>query len=189
MKIGIIITTLLLISACSNSPKKAPPIPKSIDQITQWETVGRVGIRTEEDALSGNFNWLHNQSTFDLSIIGPFGQGATHLKQIENGNIELKYQDVTVEGTSAHALLNEHFGWQFPVNQVTYWIRGLPSPNSHYEIFNRFNSDRPEEIIQDGWTVTYKEYSTIDTLELPSKLQASKPPFRVNLIITQWTIQ
>ncbi len=188
MKIGFILSTLLLITACSNTPKKAP-IPDSIDQISQWETVGRVGIRTEDDAISGNFNWLQNQSSFDLSIVGPFGQGATHLKQETPGSVELKYKDVIVEGTSAHSLLNTHFGWQFPVNQVTYWIRGIPSPNSSYEIMNRFNSNLPDEITQDGWTVSYKEFITVGTLELPSKLQASKPPFRVNLIITQWNIQ
>ncbi|MCZ2720606.1 lipoprotein insertase outer membrane protein LolB [Marinomonas sp. 15G1-11] len=189
MRIGFIITTLILISGCSNTPKVSTPTPVTVDQITQWETVGRVGIRTEEDALSGNFNWFHNNSKFDLSIIGPFGQGSTHLAQISPGNVELKYNDVEVNGTSARTLLSEQFGWQFPVEQVSYWIKGLPSPNSPYEIQNGFNSDRAEEIIQDGWTVTYKEYTEVDGLELPSKLQASNPPYRVNLIITQWTIK
>ncbi|WP_191600626.1 lipoprotein insertase outer membrane protein LolB [Marinomonas algicola] len=189
MRIGFIITTLMFISGCSNTPKNTTPKPLTVDAISQWETVGRVGIRTEEDALSGNFNWFQNNATFDLSIVGPFGQGSTLLTQTAPGQVELKYEDNIIQGTSARTLLSDHFGWQFPVDQIAYWIRGLPSPSSPYEVSNGFRSERPEEIIQDGWIVTYKDYSTIDGLELPSKLQASNPPFRVNLIITQWTIK
>lgn len=190
MKTGLLVTSLLLLVGCSSAPQKnLPPPPLSISKITQWETSGRVGIRTENDAISGNFNWLGGKDILDLSIIGPFGQGATQLRRLDDGNIELKYDDIVVQGSSAADLLNSHFGWNFPVEQVSYWMRGLASPNTPSKIIKQFNSELPQEIIQDGWTITYSQFSTIDGLQLPSKLQAANPPFKVNLIITQWTIQ
>lgn len=187
--VALVLSTLLFLG-CSSAPQKdLTPPPASVDKITRWETSGRVGIRTEQDAVSGNFSWSGGEDTLDLSIIGPFGQGATQLKRLNSGLIQLKYDDVTDQGTSANALLNTHFGWQFPVEQVAYWSRGLAAPSSTAEILYQADSSLPQEITQDGWTITYKDFSTVDGLKLPSKMQASNPPYRVNLIITEWTIQ
>jgi outer membrane lipoprotein LolB len=178
-----------ILTGCSRAPTHQIPPPLTVADITQWETVGRVGIRTQDDALSGNFSWRQGDNLLDLSIIGPFGQGATSLRQTQTGEIELKYDNITVQGPSADQLLLHHFGWQFPVSQVAYWIRGLPAPSSSATVLPRFDSPLPQSIQQDGWIVEYKQFSDVRGLQLPSKLEASNPPYRVNLIINQWTIQ
>ncbi|MEL0614893.1 lipoprotein insertase outer membrane protein LolB [Marinomonas arenicola] len=178
-----------LVAACTSQPQVQTPPPSSVSTIKQWEAEGRVGIRTEDDAVSGNFNWQHSPNTFDLRIYGPFGQGSTELSKSKDGKVVLAYEDQKVEGYDAEQLLKQRLGWQFPVRQVTYWIRGLPYPNTPSTIKKSQNSELPEEITQDGWTISYQKFSDIRGLSLPQKMQVSRPPYRVNLIITQWTIQ
>ena len=187
--LGLLALTAL-ISACSTQSKgPITPLPSSVEAISHWETSGRVGIRTENDAISGNFDWQKTPSTFSLNIIGPFGQGATSLKKTTEGKVTLAYENTQVTGTSAAELLQQELGWAFPVEQVTYWIRGLASPYSPARIERDSASDNISNIKQDGWVISYRNFSQVNGLLLPQRMQVSNPPFNVNLIINQWTIQ
>ncbi len=187
--LGLLALTTL-ISACSTQPKgPITPPPSSVEAISHWETSGRVGIRTENDAISGNFDWQKTPSTFSLNIIGPFGQGATSLKKTTEGKVTLAYENTQVTGTSAAELLQQELGWAFPVEQVTYWIRGLASPYSPARIERDSTTDNVSNIKQDGWVISYRNFSQVNGLLLPQRMQVSNPPFNVNLIINQWTIQ
>ena len=179
----------ILITACSSNSTKIIPPPESVDAIQEWQTSGRVGIRTDQDAISGNFNWQHSPEGFSLIISGPFGQGTTKISQDESQLVTLEYKDIKAVGPDAEALLEQHFGWQFPVNQIAYWARGLAEPNSAAAFTYNVDSQLLEALSQDGWLVKYKEFTNVRGLELPRKLQAVKAPFRVNLIMNDWTIQ
>ncbi|MBJ7549318.1 lipoprotein insertase outer membrane protein LolB [Marinomonas ostreistagni] len=181
--------TVIVVTGCSMTPTTpTKPVPESIEQIQSWQTEGRVGIRTETDAISGNFNWSHNTEHYELNIYGPFGQGATRLEGTPGSEAKLSYDDKVAKGESAEALLYYELGWHFPVTNVQYWIRGLASPNTPAETAYR-EDGTPEQIIQDGWTITYKEFTNVDQLKLPQRMQVVHTPYRVNLIITDWAVQ
>ena len=179
-----------VLSGCSMTPTTPKaPTPETAQDIKAWQTEGRVGIRTESDAISGNFYWDYSQEQYELNIYGPFGQGATRLQGTPNKVAQLTYDDKTVVGKSAEELLYTELGWHFPVNQVQYWIRGLPSPKSYAEIEYDIDGTTPQKITQDNWTITYREFTQIDNLKLPQRMQVTRLPYRVNLIITQWDVQ
>lgn len=180
----------VLLAGCSLSPTTPKtPLPEQVKDIKAWHTEGRVGIRTEQDAISGNFNWDYSPEFYELNIYGPFGQGATRLEGTPNQAAQLTYNDKKLTGQSADALLYHELGWHFPVNSIQYWIRGLAAPNTYAEIQYQEDGVTPEQIIQDGWTITYREYSMLEHLKLPQKMQVTHTPYRVNLIITDWDVQ
>ncbi|SBS24654.1 Outer-membrane lipoprotein LolB precursor [Marinomonas aquimarina] len=186
--LGALAATLL--AGCSLSPSTPKlPTPERVEDISAWQTEGRVGIRTEQDAISGNFNWQHSPEHYELNIYGPFGQGATRLEGTPGKDARLTYEDKDLTGHSAEALLYHELGWHFPVTNVQYWIRGMASPNSSAAISYQQDGLTPEQIEQDGWTVTYREFTELDGLKLPQRMQVTHPPYRVNLIITDWTVQ
>lgn len=183
-------STLLLLAGCSFIPSTPKaPLPETVADIDTWHTEGRVGIRTANDAVSGNFNWQHSPNQYEINIYGPFGQGATRIEGIIGESATLTYDDKTLTGPSAEAMLYREFGWQFPIAQVEYWIRGLASPHSPAQVSMGDDGETPEQIQQDGWTITYKEFTQIEHLTLPQKIQVSNPPYRVNLIVTSWELQ
>ncbi|MBR7890012.1 outer membrane lipoprotein LolB [Marinomonas sp. A79] len=185
-----LLTLTAAISACSTKPTgPIVPPPTDANAITKWETSGRVGIRTQDDAISGNFSWERDPKTFALDIVGPFGQGAIKLNKNAEGVVSLAYDDVVKIGSDPAALLQQELGWAFPVDQVTFWIRGLPSPTSPAQLNHDPDSNLLSTIEQDGWLITYNNFTDVNGLALPQKMQVSNPPFKVNLIINQWTIQ
>lgn len=186
--LGVITTAFLAGCSISPSTPKAP-IPDRAEDITTWQTEGRVGIRTAQDAVSGNFNWEHSPEHYELNIYGPFGQGATRIEGIPGKESRLTYDDKDLRGPSAEALLYHELGWHFPVTNVQYWIRGLPAPDSAAEISYQSDGITPEQIVQDGWTITYREFTSLGTLRLPQRLQVTHSPYRVNLIVTDWDVQ
>ncbi|MCV2403720.1 lipoprotein insertase outer membrane protein LolB [Marinomonas sp. C2222] len=189
-RIIYVIALTILISACSSKPKG--PVhtpPSSVEAISSWETSGRVGIRTADDAVSGNFNWQKTPNTFSLKVVGPFGQGATTLTQNNNSLVTLSYDGKQVTGSSPAELLEQELGWGFPVEDVDYWIRGLISPHSNAEVKTDSATLRPQQITQNGWLITYTNFTEVDGLYLPQKMQVQNPPYRINLIINQWTVR
>ncbi|RDL43582.1 outer membrane lipoprotein LolB [Marinomonas piezotolerans] len=186
----IIVFVTAILAGCSTTPSVPPePTPERTEDISAWQTEGRVGIRTENDAISGNFYWNQSQERYELNIYGPFGQGATRLEGSVGQSAQLSYDDKTIVGKNAEELLYSELGWQFPVTQVQYWIRGLASPKSYADITYDVDGSTPKQIYQDGWTITYKEFTSIDHLKLPQKMQVTQLPYRVNLIITSWDVQ
>ena len=188
-RLTLITLFMFILAACTSQPQKKTSKPASVSAIKQWSAEGRVGIRTKKDAVSGNFNWRHTITTFNLNIYGPFGQGSTKLSKDKTGKVVLAYKGQKIEGYDAEELLSQRLGWQFPVRQVTYWVRGLPYPTTPSKIINQLKSELPSQIIQDGWTITYEKFSDISGLFLPQKMHVSRPPYQVNLIINQWTIR
>lgn len=180
---------ILMVGCSVTPPAQVDSLPKTTADITGWHTEGRVGIRTKDDALSGNFTWDHSPEYYELNIFGPFGQGATRLFGIPNKEANLSYDDKELKGNNPEVLLYRELGWNFPVTNVQYWIRGLAAPNSKAEIAYREDGVSPTQIIQDGWTIAYKEYSSVGHLQLPQRLQVTRSPYRVNLIITDWIVK
>lgn len=202
-----LLLSALFLAACSTPPvKQEPKVFQSIDEIKQWSNSGRAGIRTADDAISGNFKWFHSDHEFKFVISGPFGQGTTKIYGVsahsghddlaghENhhqNSITLEYDDVVVTGSDAETLLADHLGWQFPILQISHWVKGIKSPHSEaIEVYTEADdgSSQLTTLIQDDWKIDYKRYSEVNGLSLPQKLQAEKPPFRVNLIIHSWEI-
>lgn len=202
------ITLLLAITlaACSTNARKEVKVFSSLEEVTLWSNSGRVGIRTDNDAHSGSFNWQHSDHEFELVIHGPFGQGTVKISgnesHTEHGdlvghenhhqqNIILEYKDVVASGTDAEALLLDHFGWHFPVVEISYWVRGIPYPDQEAQISyeDKTQPNLPTIIEQGDWTINYSRYKSVNGIQLPHKLQAKNPPYRVNLIINSWEIQ
>ncbi|TBR38277.1 outer membrane lipoprotein LolB [Marinomonas agarivorans] len=203
---SIILVALFLV-ACSTPPKQEKKTFESVDDIKQWSNSGRVGIRTSSDAISGNFRWFHSDDKFEFIISGPFGQGTTKLHGVhahehhqdieghehhQHNSVTLEYKDVVVTGSDAEALLADHLGWQFPIFQISYWVKGIKYPHSDaIEVFGNSEQGNLQlnTLIQDEWRIEYKRYQEVNGLNLPQKLQAEKPPYRVNLIINDWELE
>ncbi len=162
---------------------------ENINTIKQWDTKGRVSIKTPNVAVYGNFDWHESPINFSLRIYGPLGQGSTKLSGINNKKVTLTYSNKKIVGRNATSLLRKKLGWEFPVNQVKYWIRGLPYPKTPYRLTNNNKTRLPAIIRQDSWKVSYKTFSDVKGLYLPKTIQVSHPPYQVNLIITNWNIQ
>jgi outer membrane lipoprotein LolB len=180
-----LIVALLLLTGCGTlSTGKPAPIAAFSDnhRLQNWRLQGKIGIRDHQQAHSAYLNWQQCGDQYDIRISGPLGQGAAHLY----GND----QQVTLAGSAPQPisartpeqLLYQQLGWEIPLTQLFYWIRGIPDPD------HSFRADK-HGFKQSGWQLTFPSQTTIDLYTLPGKAVARHPDMAVTLILKNWDLQ
>lgn len=156
-----------------------------ISHIDGWQISGKIGIRAPQDSGSGTLFWLQRQDYFDIRLSGPLGRGATRLTgRPEAVTLEVAGQG-RFEAQSPEALVESQLGWQLPVSNLLWWVRGLPAPDSRSRI-SLDNNGRLATLQQDDWSVQYLGYEEEDGLDLPSRIKLEGRNLQITLVIKDW---
>ena len=92
-----------------------------------------------------------------------------------------------IRGRDAESLMHRALGWDVPLRDLRAWVLGLRADGGPAEL--TFGADRlPASLLQDGWSVDYREWDTSRQPPLPKKLYAAKPPYKVKLVIESWQL-
>ena len=188
---------LALVTGCQQLPQKIPvqfsPQQQSQAQLNQWLLSGKVGIRLNKQASRADILWQQQPNHYELSLQGPFGSGALQLIGTpEQATL------ITAEGTqhapNAEMLIKQQLGWTVPIEYLTWWAKGLPTPDLPLQ--GNATYDEQHHLIafvQDNWTITLAEYKTtstdnsaISTIELPYRITLNKASLRLTLVIAEW---
>ena len=103
---------------------------QQLSSLDGWQIDGKIGIRAPKDSGSGTLFWLQRQDYYDIRLSGPLGRGAARLTG-RPGQVSLEVANQgRYEAPTPEALLEEQLGWKLPVSHLTWWVRGLPAPDS-----------------------------------------------------------
>ncbi|HHX33704.1 MAG TPA: outer membrane lipoprotein LolB [Gammaproteobacteria bacterium] len=150
-----------------------------------WQISGKLGIRSERESGSAVIFWLQRQDYFDIRLSGPLGQGSTRLTG-RQGAVSLEIASRgTFQASSAEALMQQELGWSLPVENLLWWVRGLPAPNSKSQLQLDSNS-LLAKLEQDQWQVDYLSYRTENGLQLPERIKLSGAGLTITLVIKEW---
>lgn len=156
-----------------------------LSEIDGWQISGKIGIRAPQDSGSGTLFWLQRQDYFDIRLSGPLGRGATRL----TGRPDAVALEVAGQGRfeaeSPEALVENQLGWQLPVSNLLWWVRGLPAPDSRSRIALDANG-RLANLQQDGWDIQYLGYSEEDGYALPSRIKLAGRDLQITLVVKDW---
>lgn len=154
-----------------------------------WVLSGKMAVKQPSDSGSAVINrWQQYGNEYELSLSSSFlGMGATRIEGAP-GFIELTLSNGDVyQSSNPERLLNQATGWQLPVDSLTWWLRGLPAPDTpHRLLFDQ--DDRLAIIEQDGWEIRYDRWYRFieDKPELPARITALKEDKRVRVVIGDW---
>ena len=110
------------------------------------------------------------RQTIDLST--PVGTTVARI-EIEPGRATATGPQLqTISGPDADQLLEGLTGWRLPVAGLADWIEGRPSPDRPAS--TQRDGERISEIVQDGWTIRYAEFSSVT--QRPRRLLLERPP-------------
>ena len=156
-----------------------------ISEVDGWQISGKIGIQAPQDSGSGTLFWLQRQDYFDIRLSGPLGRGATRL----TGRPDAVALEVAGQGRfeaeSPEALVESQLGWQLPVSNLLWWVRGLPAPDSRSRIALDA-SGRLASLQQDGWDVQYLGYVEEDGYTLPNRIKLAGKDLRITLVVKDW---
>tara|TARA_R110001592_G_scaffold320639_1_gene598665 strand:- start:16788 stop:17387 length:600 start_codon:yes stop_codon:yes gene_type:complete len=194
MQLIIPLLLIIMISACTTTQTAPPTINnweqhvRQLEQLDQWLLEGKLGYRDSKNGGSAWVNWNQQQDNFDVKLNGPFGAGATRIVG-SNRFAELQragHEDITAK--SSAALTELLFGWQWPVEQLQFWVRGIPAPGPLAIHVNHNHDGTLALLEQSSWTLTFSNYQKTGDWVLPGKIKGQRGDYHFTLVIKNWQL-
>ena len=189
---GLLFATALL-SACTAI---APPAKENSDwtrqrdqlqELESWELRGRVNVRYDNESHTPRINWLQQNVEYHIRLWGTFNAGNTLIVG-RPGYVSLENDGETVDASSPEELILRQMGYELPISQLNYWIKGLPSPDSGFQLsFNELN--QLTTIEQADWTINLSDMRQYGQVSLPRRVELTRTrnDIRLRFIGLNWT--
>jgi len=189
IRISFVAAIILLSAACSLQPQTAlPPASSSNDwqqhqqriaQLQDWNLSGKLGFRAPQQGGSAALNWTQEKNNYQLSLSGPFGVGSAKIYG-DDETAEMLYGD-TVYRQSPQQLAMQLTGLPLPVDALSWWARGLPSPTQPAATdLTTGAGGLAIGFDQAGWQLSFSRYRQTDGGLLPSKITGSLNQYAQN---------
>lgn len=173
----------LTLAGCASVPPVVPV--ESREALSDnWTMQGRLGIRTDEQSLSGQIRWQHHADLDDVLLTSPLGQGVARIVRDAMGvTLEVPNQAVR-RAPDAESLTREVLGYGLPVSGLSWWVQARPVPGRAFEV-TRDTYGRFTQLKQDGWVIDYLQYSDDAPLR-PRKLVVARSGLEIRLVTDTW---
>jgi outer membrane lipoprotein LolB len=160
-----------------------------LSQLKNFTAQGVISIHQGKQAEKASFYLEQKGQAYQLSLYGPLGMGRHTIKGDPKGVTLRNASGKVFTATSPEILLKKQTGWNLPLSNLQYWIRGLPSSHKHLRreaIFDRYH--HLEQLKQQGWKISYERYIPVMGYELPSKIRFEQQDLQVVIVIKEWVV-
>jgi outer membrane lipoprotein LolB len=185
----------MLLAACAPVPVRHPGTAaqlaaqaareSELGARLQWGLEARFAASDGQHGGSGSLDWSQRGETFQFTLRAPITGKSVQLEGGPNGAVLTGAGREPLAGHDAGEVLNAEFGWNVPVADLAWWVRGLRAPGAP-AILTFGANGLPATLDQDGWHVDYREWYAERSPPLPRKVYASRDPYSVRLSIQQW---
>jgi outer membrane lipoprotein LolB len=156
-------------------------------EVNSWQISGKIAIQNARNSGSASVDWTKRNNNYDIAIVGPIGTGTVKLSG-HPGFVSMQTSDGKhYTAKSAEDLLAKQWGYNLPVSNMNYWIRGLPVPNvpskTKYDGQNRLTN-----LVQSGWRIQYPSYAKSGKLDLPNKIFIYSSGLTVKIVVYHWKV-
>ncbi|MCL9685267.1 lipoprotein insertase outer membrane protein LolB [Legionella maioricensis] len=192
------ILSFCLLTACAPPPQPAEELPTNkviplekrkseTATISSWQIQGAMAAKNKAKGWSATMNWVqHGPSSYQIRLMGPLGGGTVVINK--NGSV-ITFKDGAKTSTSTNAdeLLLKQTGIRLPVNNLYYWVRGLPAPGGvQSEQHDKYN--HLVQLKQNGYTINFTKYTSVKGIDLPSMIRLDGNGVMVKVVIKNWTV-
>jgi len=158
-----------------------------LQELDSWELRGRVNVRYDNESHTPRIIWLQQIVDYMILLWVSFDAGATEIVG-RPGFVTMENDGQTLSANSPEDLILEQLGYELPVSQLNYWIKGLPAPDSEAQlVFNELN--QLTTIQQADWTINLSDMRQYGALNLPRRVELTRPrnDIRLRFIGLNWT--
>jgi outer membrane lipoprotein LolB len=159
---------------------------RSLADADHWTLEGKLSVSDGKDNNSGTLTWRQDGDRYEFTVRGPITGRTFRLTGGPEG-AELEGLDGGPRrGADAESLMASTVGWQIPLAELKRWALGLRADTGPADI--AFGADRlPSRLVQDGWTVDYKQWDATRQPAMPTRVFAEKAPYKVRLSVENWS--
>ncbi|HHF7349399.1 TPA: lipoprotein insertase outer membrane protein LolB [Legionella feeleii] len=155
--------------------------------VSSWEISGAMAARNKSKGWSASLNWVQSgPGQYQIRLSGPLGSG-TVLVNKKGGVVTLRDGPKTASSSNADELLKQQTGVRLPVNNLYYWVRGLPAPGA-VQSAKKDQANRLTLLRQSGYTIEYPQYTTVGKYVLPSQIRLQGNGVFIKVVIRRWRV-
>jgi outer membrane lipoprotein LolB len=187
-RLTVILIWCAALTACVTTRPALAPAPwdqrsAGLQRANEWQLDGRAAVAVGTQGWQASLNWRQSGIVTDVHLAGPLGVGAVALKETPEG--------LSLNGAppsdAVLAQLQERLGFELPLDNLRYWLLGVPDPGSPFDM-TRNDQDRAQQLTQAGWTVNYDSYMPVNGDWLPARLVLSREGVRVRIAVDRWAM-
>lgn len=182
---------LMLLAGCQSTPQKIPGASSQMQYlygVRQWEAEGKIAITVGDERESASFKWSQQRDNYVIHLFGPFGQGGTWLRRTSRGVTLENAKTGIRRAHSPEELMQEVMGWQVPVSNLQFWLRGLPALKPAPSQITHDDTGHLSGLQQQGWKVEYADYQHFSGWWLPTRVTAARDDLKIRVVIKQWLL-
>ena len=194
----IIVFAGIVLSGCSHQQPKAPLISQNwpnhkekVESIANWQAVGKLAVKVPNDGGSASLKWIQTGAEYQIELNGPFGSGKVTINGLPTSVTLSEAGQPPQTAKTAEELIRKNTGWNIPVTQLAFWVRGLPDPKTKVTHFSPNAQGLIGELEQLGWKVSYGDYlnATISesSIPMPGRIVAEYKDVRLTLVVREWS--
>lgn len=186
---------MLFLAACAPVPVRAPGTREQLaaqaarEQVLgarqDWSLDGRFAASDGHHGGSGGIAWQQNGQQYRFTLRAPVTGKTVQLNGGPDGAVLTGAGKQPLVGSDAGQVLNAEFGWDVPVADLAWWVRGMRAPGRPAILTFGVNG-LPATLDQDGWHVDYRDWYSERKPPLPRKVYASRDPYTVRVLIETW---
>jgi outer membrane lipoprotein LolB len=181
-----------VLASCATTRRVLPVQPAAgweqrvaeLQRLTSWQVDGRAAVAVGTQGWQATLNWQQRGESTEVHLSGPLGVGALMLKRTPEG--------LSLNGAppsdAVLAQLQERLGFTLPIDQLRFWLLGVPDPGATFEL-KRNEQERASQLIQDEWTIDYDRYMPVDGDVLPAHLVLNREGARVRIVADHWQLR
>lgn len=177
----------LAVAACATLPPEAggPAVPST----TPFDLSGRVLVNFDGRAFTSGLRWQHAAGRDEIWLLTPVGQALAYIVSEADGATLTAADQTQYRAHSVESLTRQALGWELPLTQLQYWVRGEPVPDSMSGGVERDPRQRLVRLEQGGWRIALAHYPPDEQGGLPRRLDLKRGNHEIRLVIDGWREQ
>ena len=189
----LLLVSIALVGCATVAPvttqgKPDTALQQKLAALQHWNINGKLAVRSTAASESARIQWQQNGVRFDIHLSGPAGLKATRIHGTPN-DVRFEQGEQTLHANSIEELSQQLIGWPLPADKLTWWLRGLPAPDSTPQRTSYAPEGWLAALSQDGWNIHFSEpQQPRSDITLPSRIEATRDDTRITLIIKTWRL-
>lgn len=163
---------------------------RQLGAIDEWQIRGKLTIKMPGDAIRPRIHWQQKSHEYAIRLWLALGQGTTWLYGNDQEVRLERAGSETLYARSAEQLLSENLGYEIPVEDLRYWVRGIPAPYAPVQASQLSAEGTLESLEQSGWSLEYERYQRQGQWNLPSHIVAVRDEgeIEITLRVSKWDV-
>lgn len=193
--LGLLLT--LLMTGCAQVPQQ-PPAQKvswlihqqQLENLTDWSLSGKLAIITPEERHSLNIYWAQSGNDLHIALTTFLGATVLDIKKTPSGTQITDNNGEHFFAEDSEALIKRLSGLVIPIDLLQQWIKGNPRDASYQLNKNNQVASLTGDTLKNAyWSINYQQYTRVQGLYLPQKLQLKRLDLRLKFAISEWQLK